>query len=643
MTRAWTLLALLLLACGATREPVTAAELPDVAGPWAEQRLPRVRVPLDDSPARGAEHALVTLVVFTDMECRYCQGMAPVIARLLESHADELRVHHRHLPLPFHEHAMALAMAVEEARAQLGDRGFWAMHDRIFERPGELTEGALEGHARALGLDRGRFLDAIRFQTHASRVEDDLTVADRVGARGTPTLYLNGRPIFGALVYEELEAVFSEERELAVEAIRRGIPREHVYAAAMRESLPAAPPREPPRPRERVRLDRSVLYAIPLEGAPQRGPRDAPVTIVMFGDFECPFCSDVLPTLHELGARYGGQLRFVFRHVPLPSHPRALPAAFAASEAFSQAGDEGFWRMHDLLMSNRDALQDTNLVAYAEQLGLDIPRFRTAMRDGRHEEAVETDQALAERFGAQGTPTFFVNGRVVLGAVDVETFAAAVDEALERAHAALEAGASPTELYAALIRGASPRAVFRGGGRDPERVALAVPDHAPRRGSSEPTLVIQVWSEFECPYCADAQPTLARILEEHPGVQLAFRHYPLPFHGQARAAATAAIEVREQLGDEAFWAFADLLFQDRDRLGPDGLLATAREVGADPDRVARAIASSAHDAVIDADVAAVRSAGWRIGTPAFLVGDRPVLGAQPYGVFEAALEAAGAN
>lgn len=637
------MLAIFALACGAASDPPSSTASPDVPGPWAEHPVPRVQVPLDDTPGRGAEHPLVTVVVFTDFECPFCLVMAPVLERLLEEHGDEVRLHHRHMPLPIHEHAIGLAMAVEEAREQGGDEAFWAMHDRIFENPGATSDAALAEHARALGLDVDRFRDAIRFQSHFDRVEDDLTLADRVGARGTPTLYLNGRPVFGALRYGELEAIFAEERGLAQEAIGRGIPRDQIYAAAMRGSRREAPPRELSRPRERRRLDRRVLYAIPVDGAPMRGPREAPVTIVMFSDFECPHCGDVLPTLNALGARYPDQLRFLFRHNPLPSHSRALPAAIAASEAYAQRGDEGFWQMHDLLMSNPRGLADEHLIAYAEQVGLDAGRFRAALGGRAHRDAVEADQALAARFGATGTPTFFVNGRVIPGAVDLDFFIDAIDEARERADEELARGTSPAELYAALIADAAGEAVYRGGRRDRERVPIRVPDHAPRLGAREPAIIIQVFSEFECPFCAEAQPTLARILEEHPDVQLAFRHYPLPFHGRARPAATAAIEVREQLGDEAFWAFADLLFEDRSRLAPGGLLATAREVGADPDRVARAIEERAHDAVIDADVAAVRAMDWRIGTPAFLVGDRPILGAQPYSVFEAAIRSASGN
>ncbi|MBX3270209.1 MAG: thioredoxin domain-containing protein [Sandaracinaceae bacterium] len=463
----WLALALLLASCGGAA-PVAATldEPPAVDGPWAERPdLARVHVPLDDSPGRGAAEPLVTLVVFTDFECPYCQQMAEVFDELLAAHPDALRVHHRHLPLPMHERAMDAAMAVEEARAQRGVDGFWAMHDAILESPDALHDRGLSRLAAGLGLDAGAVRDAIRFQRHAARVEDDLGVADRAGVRGTPTYFLNGRMILGALSLAELGAVFEEEASLARQAMARGVPRRLLYAAAMRESLERAPSREAlERERARIRLDRRVLYAVPIDGRPQRGAADAPVTIVMFSDFECPWCGSVVPTLEALDARYPDQLRYVFRHNPLPGHARARPAARAAMEAYAQQGDEGFWRMHDVLVENRRALGRHDLAVYAEELGLDLARFEAAVAGTEHDAAIDADIALARRLGARSTPTFYVSGRVIEGAVDEDVFAVAIDDALERAAAAREAGASAPDLYEVLLREAATEAVYR---RDP--------------------------------------------------------------------------------------------------------------------------------------------------------------------------------
>jgi len=636
----------LLLGCGAAETPPTqeAASLPDVRGPWAEHRAPRLRVPTDDAPALGADAPLVTVVVFTDFECPYCRAFAPTVARLAAERPDEVRLVFRHLPLPFHEHALLASEAAAEAYAQGGDEAFWRYHDRLFETDA-LTRGDLIAHAEALGLDVERFEIALRGHVHSDAIEDDLDLADRVGARGTPTAFLNGRPVRGAVPYPELAAIFEEERALAQTAIERGVPRSLIYAAAMREASerpPAEPaPDRPARPRRQ--LDEDALYAVPAGDAPRLGPDDAPVTVVMFSDFQCPFCARALATLDALRARHPGRIRLLYRHNPLPMHRDALPAALAAAEAGAQRGDEGFWQMLRLLFANPRALSGADLEGYATQLGLDLPRFREALRSQAHLPAIEADQRLAAQLGARSTPTFYVNGRLVRGAQPREVFAAAIDDGLARAEAAMAEGVAADAVYDALLEGAEAEAVFRAPERRPaapDRLSLPAPAHAPRRGAAEPALVVQVFSDFQCPFCARVTPTLDRLLEAHPELQLVFRHYPLPFHRDARPAANAALEVQRQRGDEAFWAFHDRVFARQRELDPETLAAHAEAVDADPDEVRAAIREGRHDARIDADIEAVRSSGVRIGTPAVLIGDRLVMGAQPYPVFEAAVSAA---
>ena len=182
----------------------------------------------------------------------------------------------------------------------------------------------------------------------------------------------------------------------------------------------------------------------------------------MFSVFECPWCADVIPTLAALSEQYPEQLRFVFRNNPLPSHRNARAAAAASLEAYAQLGDEGFWRMHDLLVENRRALSRHDLAVYAEELGLDVARFEEAIRDGRHTPAIEEDIALARRLGARSTPTFYVSGRVIEGAVGADVFETAIDDAIERAEAAQAAGAAPEAIYEAQLREASEEAVYRG-------------------------------------------------------------------------------------------------------------------------------------------------------------------------------------
>ena len=154
-----------------------------------------------------------------------------------------------------------------------------------------------------------------------------------------------------------------------------------------------------------------------------RGPREAPVTIVEYGDFECPYCGQAEPVVREL-LRDFGEVRYVWRHLPLNDvHPRAQLAAEAAEAAANQGA---FWEIHDLLLAHQDALSPSDLTGYAEQLGLDFDRFTSDLRELAGAGRIAEDVDSADLSGVTGTPTFFINGRRHFGAYDIATLSAAV-------------------------------------------------------------------------------------------------------------------------------------------------------------------------------------------------------------------------
>jgi Na+/H+ antiporter NhaA len=161
-----------------------------------------------------------------------------------------------------------------------------------------------------------------------------------------------------------------------------------------------------------------------------RGPSEAPVTVVEYGDFECPYCGRAEPIVRELLADFG-DVRYVWRHLPLSDvHPNAQLAA----EASEAAADQGaFWEMHDLLLDHQDDLRPWDLVTYAERLGLDLERFRDDLDRHRWASRVEEDVDSADMSGVTGTPTFFINDRKHDGAYDIQTLSAAVRGAGARA------------------------------------------------------------------------------------------------------------------------------------------------------------------------------------------------------------------
>jgi NhaA family Na+:H+ antiporter len=159
-----------------------------------------------------------------------------------------------------------------------------------------------------------------------------------------------------------------------------------------------------------------------------RGAPGAPVTLVEYGDFQCPFCGDVYPVVHELLGRFGDRLRFVFRHMTLSDlHPRAE----AAAEAAEAAGAQGrFWEMHDRLFTHQHQLSDEDLRGHAEALGLDTERFDRELRERRHAGRVAEDYRSGARSGTPSTPRFFVNGFIHLGSASRQELEEAISAEL---------------------------------------------------------------------------------------------------------------------------------------------------------------------------------------------------------------------
>jgi protein-disulfide isomerase len=156
------------------------------------------------------------------------------------------------------------------------------------------------------------------------------------------------------------------------------------------------------------------------------GPETAPVTIVEYGDYECPYCGAAHPSVKAVLAALGDQLRFAYRHFPLSTiHRHALPAA----EAAEAAGTQGrFWEMHDLLFANQRALGSEHLLAYADTLGLDLERFASDLQQHTYQPRVREDFMSGIRSGVNGTPTFFVNGIRHNGGYDAESLLEAIRE-----------------------------------------------------------------------------------------------------------------------------------------------------------------------------------------------------------------------
>ncbi|PSP44421.1 disulfide bond formation protein DsbA [Halobacteriales archaeon QH_6_64_20] len=161
-----------------------------------------------------------------------------------------------------------------------------------------------------------------------------------------------------------------------------------------------------------------------------QGPVDAPVTLVEYGDYECPYCGQAYPIVKEVQEELGDDLRFVFRNFPLGDmHPHARRAAEAAEAAATQ-GEEAFWEMHDYLYEHQDALDDDHLVEYADEVGLDVEQFEGELAERTNEERVQEDFLSGARSGVNGTPTFFIDGERYDGEWSAERLTTALRERL---------------------------------------------------------------------------------------------------------------------------------------------------------------------------------------------------------------------
>ena len=171
-----------------------------------------------------------------------------------------------------------------------------------------------------------------------------------------------------------------------------------------------------------------VRYDIPSEGFPSLGPDDAPITIVEFSDYQCPFCRRWHQEVYEpLLAAYPGKIRMVYRHLPLTSiHPDAQAAAEAAMCAGEQ---DAYWTYHDKLFSS-DSLDRQTFVQYARDLSLNVEQFQSCITDQKYKDTIQADSDFAINLGVRSTPTFFINGLAVVGAQPLEVFQQVIDKEL---------------------------------------------------------------------------------------------------------------------------------------------------------------------------------------------------------------------
>lgn len=390
------------------------------------------KVPLGAGPAIGPVDAPITIVAWSDFACGYCYRVQFTLDALERLYPGQIRWVHRVLPLDEDK-----TEGIEASLAAAAQGRFKPMSDRIYAIGGRVDRAATEMIARELGLDMVRFRAALDTGMYREQIAADVKDAAALGVTGTPAFFVNGRAVSGNQPLKVFADVVDEELVRASHV--KGGYDELVKAGA----IGADSVRQPSKAFE---LDEKATYRVGL-GLPghQSGPDNALVTIVAWGDFQCPFCARLAPVLHEVRAKYGDNVRVIYRHLAMRFHKHAALAAEAAIVAANQGK---FWAFHDKLFANYQALTRADLVRYAKEVGMDVAQLEAALDQRLHRDVVASESADAEALGVDGTPTMFVNGKPIIGSKDLATLSTAIDEQLVQARGAVAGGIAAADLYA---------------------------------------------------------------------------------------------------------------------------------------------------------------------------------------------------
>jgi len=322
-------------------------------------------------------------------------------------------------------------------------------------------------------------------------------------------------------------------------------------------------------------------------GVPAPAAPPAQVDIVLFSDFQCPFCAHFSRSFRALQTAgvEGVTTTVTFKHFPLVIHPKALLAHRAALAA----GEQGkFWEMHDLLFANQQRAQRDDLLGYAGRLGLDVERFRRDLDSDRIEQIIEADEADGQRRRVSGTPTFYVNGHEYAGNRSFD----------ELKH---------------IIQGEQRRA----------RVLGEISDSSMSLGPANAPVTLEVFADLQSPVSRPALNVLNDLMKRYPSeVRLQFRNFPLAFHPQAQIAHEAAVAAAK---DGRFWEFASYLLDHQESLREQDLIALAGRLGLDEPKFVETLNEHRYAARVDADLQAGLRKGIH-GSPAILVNGRRIDG-----------------
>jgi protein-disulfide isomerase len=512
----------------------------------------------------GNSSAPVTIVEFFDYQCPFCLKTNPALAEAIKNHPSKVRLVLKHLPLSIHPDS-ALA---HQAALAAGEQGrFWEMHDLLFANQSKIKLPDLLLYAQQLHLDVPRFQKALESGRFRHVIDDDRAMARGLGISSTPTFFINGQSFVGQLSADRLNAAIDEALN----------PRGSATAAA---------------------TGTISVGNLDLSRAPVRGQPQAPITIIEFSDLQCPFCASVTPTLRELMKQYPDQVRWVFKNFPLDFHADS-PLAHAAALAAERQGK--FWEMHDLIFANQHNLKRDSLLAEARSLNLDMDRFTADLESADTKRQLEADKKEGQGLGVNGTPAFFINGTSLSGAMPIEQFQAAINNAL----VALGKPAEPVTLAV------QPATVHK----EPE-ISFGSPDSP---------ITLAWFSDLQSGLSPRATLLVRKLIDSHPGqIRLVFKNRPLEIHPDAMLLHEAAIAANAQ---GKFWQMHDLIIANPQKASRQDMLAYAKRIGLDADLFQKDLDSEKYRSLIEADLQEAQRRAV-LGSPVFFLNSARVDGLQ---------------
>lgn len=402
-------------------------------------------------PTWGDALAPVTIVMFSDFECPFCSRVESTLDVLRNKYGPtNLRIVWKDFPLPFHKNAPAAHRAAELVFELGGAEAFWSFHRNAFADRKSLNDASYNRWAGEAGVDVTTFKRRFDAGDGQTQVDADHALGERLGVRGTPAFFVNGKFLTGAQPEGKFAAAIDEQLVRAHQLIASGTRRSDVYNVLSAQNFEAPTVGTKPPPAKPAIRDTTTVFRVPVTPFdPQLGPADALVTVVEFADFQCPFCARANATLKQVRSHYGDKVRIVWKDNPLPFHKKALPAAKFAREAFLQKGHAGFWQAHALFFEDTRAFSEADFPRFAALIGMDLAAL--GRNGAQHATFIDGSQQLSSQLGAAGTPSFFINGRSLRGAQPFEKFREIIDQEVTHASRLVAAGTPATSVYRTMI------------------------------------------------------------------------------------------------------------------------------------------------------------------------------------------------